>query len=1516
MARREFLYEFNAQNEWEWPETVRDILRYVVDLLTTHYRDPTVLPPIEVQLLILDLIKKAYALQGFAAIDVDGPTFIFGDLHGGYSYFFRQLSRVWYVHKKGGGYLRRDVRIVLLGDIVDRGPESLRMLYLIYALKLLFWNQVFIIRGNHELKRINRRYGFYAECLETYPKGEGQTIYDSHNEFFGYLPFIGRVNKKIVCMHGGILEDPKFDLAKFMELLTTHVSELSPEDQKKYEEFSWNDPDRREECANNLPQKEYGSSNIECNSNILFRPKFDKTENRGKLFNEAATDQFCGRMQVDLVQQKFGFDIHKKTSPCCTVFSAPMYDDCENTGAVMGVIPTEDGMGIADIFIIQFDPDANGDPDEEEEEEADDKTIDSEECVTKTATAPGRTVTVPGRTLGGTVKALGGTATVIGGAATVIGVFSLAATGGTFYVKRIRSSESTQQQRDSFAEKSNIISRLINGVSTSESMEPGPFDEKQLINELFPYGDNSEGLDVTDDIDAIINVMGSECTGDNGCKVNKEMMEKLDEKWDFDPKKLQLPTAIPVGSNIMDVPTSFDKLKKDNYANIFLEMITLTRAAEDSTMWGHKMGAAGIPLKNSDAYISELTKFSSMINVADHLDGRVNTLKTISSVVPLQQFKIDLDAAQAKYHKLMSVATPDFIKNLKSKLEKLAEMDPKSNENKLITAGFYNGFEDMKNVLKDDENAWLKEALNLGKDLNELKLKLKPLKGLVEKLEPLNKVWKEVNFDSAQKSIYDMQLFVNNLDVFSKASNTLSSVQTCLKDVNTGLKFNIDFPESVEILQSISAQLPLLKSSVDEFATDDIKQALKTIFGFFEPNQYNRTQFKAELEKVPGIDHLVGKLTKLQTALEGVDAEKLRKAYSLVNEFDSKIMNPFKTWLGNLDFLAISTCLKGQNTKADFEKLYPKLEALMSTKPSQDQVDPVNKLTGGLKKLGMEMAKIKVSVPKKGRHRRRHANKEIVLESHQIKAKELGKVNTIIQKMIKVKAMENDVKTLIDGKAQIDAVIQKESDPKVKDKLNKLWNDNIVETLKGIQAVANGLAQEIKKKEIKMIKDFTPTYQVAANTTDSKVDIKKLASMLDGKIQNSNLAASLKNLKSLDLKFTKHNSATIKSYIEKVQEYFDLVFDVERGCDGESCEANEEDPNFWYYISAGVGGILLIGGVSTFFIVRHLKNKKKKMKSYDPSSVSDSSAMKPSKNGTKESKKNEKSEEAPKQDPKEPPKKDSKGPQKTVSKESKNPTKKSKKSTKKKTKKAVKKGFKPSYPEKTPVQLLKESGYEVYEIGLGLQVLVKDGKVFVETIASRNGECSQINDFLRKNLKEARRLQKETPNLLELNRANQTTNRKAQTEITIPAKLKNKEELIKKLVRGLLEKENYNRFINIPQRIERPITVVPWTKAILTRVGQDVPPVFEPRKDGFNMANWRNGTYIPYVTCCYIGEKHEIVAEVDPATMPTQSSVADSVRTMRTSDSASNLITAMEEKDPTVQLVDKAYAAMKKALGH
>ncbi|XP_042404521.1 serine/threonine-protein phosphatase BSL3-like [Zingiber officinale] len=90
------------------------------------------------------------------------------------------------------------------GDYVDRGQHSLETITLLLALKIEYPHNIHLIRGNHEATDINALFGFRTECIERMGEQDGIWAWHRINRLFNWLPLAALMEKKVICMHGGI----------------------------------------------------------------------------------------------------------------------------------------------------------------------------------------------------------------------------------------------------------------------------------------------------------------------------------------------------------------------------------------------------------------------------------------------------------------------------------------------------------------------------------------------------------------------------------------------------------------------------------------------------------------------------------------------------------------------------------------------------------------------------------------------------------------------------------------------------------------------------------------------------------------------------------------------------------------------------------------------------------------------------------------------------------------------------------------------------------------------------------------------------------------------------------------------------------------------------------------------------------------------------------------------------------------------------------------------------------------
>lgn len=140
-------------------------------------------------------------MQEPTVLQLKAPIKLFGDLHGQFGDLMRLFDEYGFPSTAG------DITYIdylFLGDYVDRGQHSLETITLLLALKIEYPENVHLIRGNHEAADINALFGFRLECIERMGESEGIWAWTRFNQLFNYLPLAALIEKKIICMHGGI----------------------------------------------------------------------------------------------------------------------------------------------------------------------------------------------------------------------------------------------------------------------------------------------------------------------------------------------------------------------------------------------------------------------------------------------------------------------------------------------------------------------------------------------------------------------------------------------------------------------------------------------------------------------------------------------------------------------------------------------------------------------------------------------------------------------------------------------------------------------------------------------------------------------------------------------------------------------------------------------------------------------------------------------------------------------------------------------------------------------------------------------------------------------------------------------------------------------------------------------------------------------------------------------------------------------------------------------------------------
>mmetsp|Transcript_47221 Transcript_47221/g.122036 ORF Transcript_47221/g.122036 Transcript_47221/m.122036 type:complete len:531 (+) Transcript_47221:169-1761(+) len=272
--------------------------------------------------------KVLQLVQGVSQIFASQPTLnntaapckVFGDIHGQ----LRDLLLLFGTFGMPGS--AEAPRAVFNGDFVDRGKHQLEVVVVLFALKVAYPTQVYLNRGNHEDKHMNAKYGFEAECINSFGPEYGPAVYDAISSAFMLLPLGCVIASRILVVHGGI-GDGKWSLNELRKVARplTHEALQAPANRWLWN-ILWSDP---------IEDDQTGSS--------VFGVHNSPRSKTAVKFGWNVTQAFCARNGLDLIvrshQSKkggLGFDVMHNES-LIRVFSARDYERNANDGAVLDI---------------------------------------------------------------------------------------------------------------------------------------------------------------------------------------------------------------------------------------------------------------------------------------------------------------------------------------------------------------------------------------------------------------------------------------------------------------------------------------------------------------------------------------------------------------------------------------------------------------------------------------------------------------------------------------------------------------------------------------------------------------------------------------------------------------------------------------------------------------------------------------------------------------------------------------------------------------------------------------------------------------------------------------------------------------------------------------------------------------------------------------------------------------------------------------------------------------------------
>ena len=115
-----------------------------------------------------------------------------GDTHGQYYDVLNIFAM--------NGYPSKTNPYLFNGDFVDRGSFSVEVILTFLMFKISDPHCIFLTRGNHETKNMNKIYGFEGEVKAKYD----DKIFELFLEVFSHLPLAAVIENKIFITHGGL----------------------------------------------------------------------------------------------------------------------------------------------------------------------------------------------------------------------------------------------------------------------------------------------------------------------------------------------------------------------------------------------------------------------------------------------------------------------------------------------------------------------------------------------------------------------------------------------------------------------------------------------------------------------------------------------------------------------------------------------------------------------------------------------------------------------------------------------------------------------------------------------------------------------------------------------------------------------------------------------------------------------------------------------------------------------------------------------------------------------------------------------------------------------------------------------------------------------------------------------------------------------------------------------------------------------------------------------------------------
>jgi len=150
-----------------------------------------------------------------------------GDTHG-------QYYDVLNIFEEKNGYPSVTNPYLFNGDFVDRGSFSVEVILTYLLWKIHDPSCIYLTRGNHETKNMNKIYGFEGEVKTKYD----DKIFELFLEVFSYLPLATVIGKQVFVAHGGISTNEEVMLDDIRKIKRG----IEPPETSLMSDLLWSDP--------------------------------------------------------------------------------------------------------------------------------------------------------------------------------------------------------------------------------------------------------------------------------------------------------------------------------------------------------------------------------------------------------------------------------------------------------------------------------------------------------------------------------------------------------------------------------------------------------------------------------------------------------------------------------------------------------------------------------------------------------------------------------------------------------------------------------------------------------------------------------------------------------------------------------------------------------------------------------------------------------------------------------------------------------------------------------------------------------------------------------------------------------------------------------------------------------------------------------------------------------------------------------------------------------------------------